>query len=75
MREKLRECLFSPCQSELHKIRMTISLSLQRMEMEGARSSRRDMSPAGRVRASGIGRERVSCVDNQIKTDMNLIQI
>ncbi|XP_035429442.2 regulating synaptic membrane exocytosis protein 2 isoform X3 [Spodoptera frugiperda] len=29
-----------------------------RMDMEGARSSRRDMSPAGRVRAAGMNRER-----------------
>lgn len=33
---------------------------MQRMDMEGARSSRRDMSPAGRVRAAGMSRERVS---------------
>ncbi|XP_075985934.1 rab3 interacting molecule isoform X10 [Anticarsia gemmatalis] len=32
----------------------------ERMDMEGARSSRRDMSPAGRVRAAGMTRERVS---------------
>ncbi|XP_075985875.1 rab3 interacting molecule isoform X4 [Anticarsia gemmatalis] len=30
----------------------------ERMDMEGARSSRRDMSPAGRVRAAGMTRER-----------------
>ncbi|XP_049698586.1 regulating synaptic membrane exocytosis protein 2 isoform X7 [Helicoverpa armigera] len=29
-----------------------------RMDMEGARSNRRDMSPAGRVRAAGMNRER-----------------
>ncbi|CAH0699100.1 unnamed protein product [Spodoptera exigua] len=29
-----------------------------RMDMDGARSSRRDMSPAGRVRATGMNRER-----------------
>lgn len=29
--------------------------------MDGTRCSRRDMSPAGRVRAQGLSRERVSC--------------
>ncbi|KAH9633991.1 hypothetical protein HF086_001193 [Spodoptera exigua] len=32
--------------------------SFSRMDMDGARSSRRDMSPAGRVRATGMNRER-----------------
>lgn len=31
----------------------------QRMDMDGNRNNRRDMSPAGRVRAAGMSRERV----------------
>lgn len=40
----------------------------QRMEIEGTRRSRRDMSPAGRVRAAGMARERVRCLIEHYST-------